>query len=103
MHAAYGSYHAPTSALAGDLLFTPKEHCDSLFRDRNLSGTIKEPKQDLSPRIVERFKESPGAYLGLLLRELEAWLKGHLTGNKTAGYLGRSAVPASSMRTRLSR
>jgi len=41
----------------------------------HLSGTVEEPKQDLSPRIVALFKESPGAYLGLLLRELGAWLK----------------------------
>ena len=41
----------------------------------HLSGTVEEAKQDLSPRIVALFKESPGAYLGLLLRELEVWLK----------------------------
>ena len=30
--------------------------------------------------IVELFKQSPGAYLGLLLRELEAWLKRTFNG-----------------------
>jgi hypothetical protein len=46
-----------------------------LWTTVHLSGTIDEPKQDLSPRIIELFKESPGAYLGLLFRQFEAWLK----------------------------
>ena len=46
-----------------------------LWTTVQLSGTIDEPKQDLSPRIVELFKESPGAYLGLLFRQFEGWLK----------------------------
>lgn len=44
----------------------------------HLSGTIDDPEQDLSPRIIEIFKESPGAYLKLLFRQLGAWLKGVL-------------------------
>jgi hypothetical protein len=55
-------------------IFT-RERGGYLWTTVHLSGTIEEPKQDLSPRIVELFKQSPGAYLGLLLRELEAWLK----------------------------
>jgi hypothetical protein len=46
-----------------------------LWTTVHLSGTIDEPKQDLSTRIIELFKESPGAYLGLLFRQFEAWLK----------------------------
>jgi hypothetical protein len=46
-----------------------------LWTTVHLSGTIDEPKQDLSPRIIEVFKESPAAYLGLLFRQFEAWLK----------------------------
>lgn len=46
-----------------------------LWTTVHLSGTIDEPRQDLSPRIVEVFKESPGAYLALLFRQFEAWLK----------------------------
>ncbi len=60
-------------------IFT-RERGGYLWATVHLSGTIKEPKQDLSPRIVELFKESPGAYLGLLLRELEAWLKRTFNG-----------------------
>jgi hypothetical protein len=46
-----------------------------LWTDVHLSGTIDEPRQDLSERIIELFKESPGAYLGLLFRQLGDWLK----------------------------
>lgn len=46
-----------------------------LWTTVHLSGTIDEPKQDLSPRIIELFKESPGAYLGLLFRQFEGWLR----------------------------
>ena len=46
-----------------------------LWTDVRLSGTIDEPRQDLSQRIIELFKESPGAYLGLLFRQLGDWLK----------------------------
>jgi hypothetical protein len=40
-----------------------------------LFGTIDDPGQDLSPRIIELFKESPAAYLQLLFRQFEGWLK----------------------------
>ena len=46
-----------------------------LWTDVHLSGTLDEPEQDLSERIVELFKESPGAYLGLLFRQFGDWLK----------------------------
>jgi len=46
-----------------------------LWTDVRLSGTIDEPKQDLSQRIVALFNESPGAYLGLLFRQFGIWLK----------------------------
>src|SRR4029453_5926496 len=37
-----------------------------LLTNVHLSGTIDDPGQDLSPRIIELFKQSPGAYLRLL-------------------------------------
>ena len=46
-----------------------------LWTDIRISGTIDDPKQDLSQRIIELFKESPGAYLGLLFRQFDDWLK----------------------------
>jgi hypothetical protein len=52
-----------------------------LWTTVHLSGTIDEPKQDLSPRIIELFKQSPGAYLGLLFRQFEDWLKNIFGGD----------------------
>jgi hypothetical protein len=46
-----------------------------LWTTVHLSGTIDEPGQDLSPRIIELFKQSPGAYLELLFRQFGDWLK----------------------------
>jgi hypothetical protein len=46
-----------------------------LWTKVHLFGTIDDPGQDLSPRIIELFKQSPGAYLGLFFRQFEDWLK----------------------------
>ncbi|MBO0694906.1 MAG: hypothetical protein J2P56_02280 [Verrucomicrobia bacterium] len=46
-----------------------------LWTNVHLSGTIDNPGQDLSPRIIDLFKQSPGAYLQLLFRQFESWLK----------------------------
>jgi len=46
-----------------------------LWTNVHLSGTIDDPVQDLSPRIIELFKESPGAYLQLMFRQFGDWLK----------------------------
>src|SRR4029434_1609231 len=46
-----------------------------LWTNVRLFGTIDDPGQDLSPRIIELFKQSPGAYLQLLFRQFEGWLK----------------------------
>lgn len=40
-----------------------------------MSGTIDTPEQDLSPRIIDALKESPGAFLGLIFRQVGEWLK----------------------------
>jgi len=44
------------------------------LRGVRLFGTLDDPEQDLSPRIIELFKQSPGAYLGLLFRQFEGGL-----------------------------
>ena len=46
-----------------------------LWTNVRLFGTIDDPGQDLSPRIIELFKQSPGAYLSLFFRQFEGWLK----------------------------
>jgi hypothetical protein len=53
----------------------PKERAGYLWTTVHLSGTIDKPEQDLSPRVVEALKESPGAFLGLVFRQLGDWLK----------------------------
>jgi hypothetical protein len=55
-------------------VFNRKEE-DYLWTNVHLSGTIDDPGQDLSARIIELFKQSPGAYLRLLFRQFEDWLK----------------------------
>jgi hypothetical protein len=52
-----------------------QERSGYLWTTMHLSGSINHPQQDLSARIVELFKESPTAYLGLLFRQFETWLK----------------------------
>jgi len=56
-------------------IFSPDKGRGYLWTTVHLSGTIDHPKQDLSPRIIELFKESPGAYLQLLFRQFEDWLR----------------------------
>lgn len=46
----------------------------------HLSGTPAKPGQDLSPRILAALKQSPGAYLGVILREVGEWMKQSLGG-----------------------
>ena len=46
-----------------------------LWTTVHLSGTIDNPQQDLSPRVVEVLKESPSAFLGLVFRQLGEWFK----------------------------
>lgn len=53
----------------------PKERAGYLWTTVHLSGTIDNPGQDLSPRIVDALKESPGAFLGLVFRQFGEWLK----------------------------
>jgi hypothetical protein len=46
-----------------------------LWTNVHLSGTVDDPVQDLSPRIIDLFKQSPGAYLQLMFRQFGDWLK----------------------------
>jgi len=53
----------------------PTEKAGYLWTTVHLSGTIDQPGQDLSPRIIEALKESPGAFLQLMFRQFGDWLK----------------------------
>ncbi len=57
-----------------------REHDGYLWTTVHLSGTVDAPEQDLSPRLIEAIKESPGAALGILFRGLGEWLKEGLGG-----------------------
>ncbi|PYK37031.1 MAG: hypothetical protein DME49_13355 [Verrucomicrobia bacterium] len=49
----------------------PRQSGGYLWTRVHLSGTTRDPQQDLSPRIVEVLKESPTAFLGLIFRQLD--------------------------------
>lgn len=51
-----------------------RAHGGYLWTTVHLSGTPDQPGQDLSPRVLEALKESPGAFLGVILREFGEWL-----------------------------
>jgi hypothetical protein len=51
-----------------------------LWTTVHLSGTTEQPQQDLSPRIIDALKESPGAFLGLAFRQVGEWLKNAFGG-----------------------
>ena len=57
-----------------------KERGGYLWTTVHLSGTIEQPGQDLSPRIIEALKESPGDFLALVFRFLGDWLKSTFGG-----------------------
>lgn len=59
----------------------PNEKAGYLWTTVHLSGTIDKPEQDLSPRIIDALKESPGAFLGLIFRQFGDWLKAALGGD----------------------
>jgi len=46
-----------------------------LWTTVKISGSIKEPHEDLSPRIMAVLKKSPGADLGLFFREAGEWFE----------------------------
>ncbi|HYJ05494.1 MAG TPA: hypothetical protein VEX43_10190 [Chthoniobacterales bacterium] len=56
----------------------PREKGGYLWTTVQLSGTVDKPEQDLSPRIIDALKESPGAFLGLIFRQVGEWLKNAL-------------------------
>ena len=59
-----------------------QERSGYLWTTVRLSGSIEQPQQDLSGRIVELFKKSPTAYFGLLFRQFETWLKRTFGGDQ---------------------
>jgi hypothetical protein len=54
----------------------PRESGGYRWTTVHLAGTLENPQQDLSPRVLEALKGSPSALLGAALREFGAWLRG---------------------------
>jgi hypothetical protein len=54
----------------------PRESNGYRWTTVHLAGTLENPQQDLSPRIMEALKGSPSALLGAALRQFGAWLRG---------------------------
>ena len=52
-----------------------REQAGYVWTTIHLSGTMSEPKQDLSERVIDVLKQSPGAFLGLIFRQVGDWLK----------------------------
>lgn len=53
----------------------PRAEGNYLWTAVHLSGSLDAPQQDLSPRLVEALKDSPGTFLGAALRAFGAWLR----------------------------
>ena len=53
----------------------PRAKGNYLYTTVHLSGTLDNPQQDLSPRLLGALKESPGAFLGAALRALAVRLR----------------------------
>jgi hypothetical protein len=62
-----------------DEVFT-RERNGYLWTTVHLSGTIEQPQQDLSPRIIDALKESPGDFLAVIFRLFGEWVKSALGG-----------------------
>ena len=54
----------------------PRESGGYRWTTVHLGGTLENPQQDLSPRIMETLKGSPSALIGAALRRFGAWLRG---------------------------
>jgi hypothetical protein len=50
-----------------------------LWTTVQLGGTMDNPQEDLSPRVAELLKKSPGAALGLLIRGIGEWFENSVT------------------------
>ena len=51
-----------------------------LWATVNLAGSLQDPKEDLSPRVGELLKKSPGAAIGIFFRRVRAWFEEALGG-----------------------
>ncbi len=52
-----------------------RERDGYLWTAVHLAGTLKDPEEDLSPRVAELLKKSPGAAIGIFIRRLGEWFE----------------------------
>ena len=62
-------------AAAGGRESFSSEKAGYLWTTVHLSGAIDQPEQDLSRRIIDATKESPGAFRSLISRQFYEWLQ----------------------------
>lgn len=67
---------------AKEEIFT-KQSEGMIWTTVKLSGTLKEPVDDLTPRLAEALKKDPAAATGLFFRNLGEWFEQKLRGRKT--------------------
>ena len=46
-----------------------------LWTTVNLAGSLQNPQEDLSPRVAELLKKSPGAAIGIFFRRMGEWFE----------------------------
>jgi hypothetical protein len=57
-----------------------RERDGYLWTTVKLSGSLREPREDLSPRVAELLKKSPGAAIGIFFRRMGEWFEETLGG-----------------------
>ncbi len=53
-----------------------RERNGYLWTTVRLTGTVDDPREDLSPRVAELLKKSPGAAIGIFFRQIGEWFEG---------------------------
>jgi hypothetical protein len=53
-----------------------RERDGYLWATVRLTGTVDDPREDLSPRVAELLKKSPGAAIGIFFRRIGEWFEG---------------------------
>jgi hypothetical protein len=53
-----------------------RERNGYLWTTVRLTGTVDDPREDLSPRVAELLKKSPGAAIGIFFRRIGEWFEG---------------------------
>jgi hypothetical protein len=58
-----------------------RERDGYLWTTVKLAGSVRSPREDLSPRVAELLKKSPGTAVGIFFRQVGEWFENVLGGN----------------------